>query len=273
MATTIRPVKLNHLNMVLEDFGASLDHFTRLYDAQMLMDMPGPATHACLLEIGRVIFEPFVPAVWLLNARYGAHYVGVEYQADMDEVRAAIAERDIRIVRDIGLAVHTHPQDTLGVAFEFYGGEFHEGTYALLGDSQIRSAEFWRNEHPLGLTGLKAVTLAVHDLPTAQGFLESFLGAQPIHEAPRPAAGAQAIGLQVGDSVIELLAATGPGRIAEHLRRFGEGIYSTVLGARDIAQVSRYLAERGVALEPGTADGALAVPAQANMGVIFEFSE
>lgn len=273
MTTTIRPVKLNHLNMVLEDFGASVAHFTGLYDAQMLMDLPGPASHACLLEIGRVIFEPFVPGVWLLNARYGAHYVGVEYQADMDEVRAAIAERGIRIVRDIGLALHTHPADTLGVAFEFYGGEFHEGTYALLGDRHIRSAEYWRNEHPLGLTGLKAFTLAVHDLAAAKGFLENFLGAEALYAAPRPAAGAQAIGLQVGDSVIELLGSTGPGRIAQHLHRFGDGIHSTVFGVRDIAQISAWFSQRGVALEPGTAEGALAVPAQANMGVVFEFSE
>lgn len=273
MTTTIRPKKLNHLNMVLEDFDASVVHFTSLYDAQMLLDLPSPASHACLLEIGRVIFEPFVPAVWLLNARYGAHYVGVEYQANLEQVRAAIAERDIRIVRDIGMALHTHPADTLGVAFEFYDGEFHENSYALLGDRQIRSADYWRDEHPLGLTGLKAYTLAVHDLPAAQHFVESFLGAEPIYQAARPSAGALAIGLRVGDSVIELLGSTGPGRIADHLYRFGDGIYSTVFGTRDIALIKTWFADRNVAVEPGTADGTLAVAASSNRGVIFEFAE
>lgn len=119
MTTSIKPVRMNHLNLVLEDFDASVAHFTGLYGAEFMADIPNPETHACLIEIGRVIYEIFVPNAWLLTARYGAHYVGLEYQADIDQVRAAIAERNIRVVRDIGLALHTHPADTLGVAFEF----------------------------------------------------------------------------------------------------------------------------------------------------------
>ena len=63
---------------------------------------------------------------FLLNARYGPHYLGLELQADMDAVREVIAARGIGIARDIGFAVHTHPADTLGVSFEFYDGEFHQ---------------------------------------------------------------------------------------------------------------------------------------------------
>lgn len=272
MSTTIRPVRMNHLNLVVEDFDASVAHLTGLYGAEFLMDIPNRESHACLVEIGRVIFELFVPNAWLLNARYGPHYVGVEYQADMDVVRTAIAERGIRIVRDIGVALHTHPADTLGVAFEFWSGYFHDNLWEPLGNRPMHSAAYWRDGHPLGLTGLKSYTLAVRDLGSAAAFFESFLGARPIYEMPRPAIGARAIGLQVADDVIELLAPAGPGELQRHLDRYGEGIRSTVFGARDIDAVRRYFADRQVELVPGTTEASLAVPASANLGVIFEFA-
>lgn len=271
--TAIQPVQLNHLNLVLEDFDTSVAHFRELYDAEFMADIPNKETHACLIEIGRAIFEIFIPNAWFLTARYGAHYIGVEYRAEIEQVRAAVAERGIRIVRDIGLALHTHPADTLGVAFEFYDGEFHTRQWDALGGRQIHSAEHWRTVHPLGLTGLKCYTLAVHDLAEARAFLESFLSAEPAYEIERPAVGANAVGLRIADGVVELLAPTGPGEVADHLRRYGQGIRSTVFAARDLDAVRRYFAERGIALAQGTENSALAVPATANLGVIFEFAE
>ena len=47
------------------------------------MDLPQRELHACLIEIGRVIFELFVPHEFLTTVRYGPHYVGIEYQADV----------------------------------------------------------------------------------------------------------------------------------------------------------------------------------------------
>lgn len=271
--TAITPRRMNHLNLVLRDFDASVAHFGELYGAEFMVDIPNPTTHACLIEIGRVIFEIFIPQEWLLSSRLGAHYVGVEYAADMAQVRAAVAERGVGVVRDIGLALHTDPADTLGVAFEFYDGEFHERSWDALGGRQIHPAEYWRDAHPLGITGLKCYTLAVHGLVAAQAFLTGFLSAETVYEASRPALAAQAIGLRVADGMIELQAPAGPGELDRHLRRCGQGIRSTVFAVRDLAAVRRYFAERGVELVPGYAEGALAVPASANLGVIFELAE
>ena len=273
MSTSIKPVLLNHMNLVLRDVAESTEHFRRCFDAEFMVDIPNPETHACLIEIGRVIFEIFTPRAWLLNARYGPHHIGVEYKADIAEVRAAVAERGIGIVRDIGLALHTDPADTLGVAFEFYDGDFHWRDWDALGGRQIHAAEYWRDEHPLGLTGLKCFTLAVHDLSAAQAFLESFLSAKPVYEAPRPAIAARAIGMQVADGIIELQMPEGAGELQHHLHRFGEGIRSTVFGVRDIAAVHRFLADRRVEFVAGAFESSLTVPAQANLGVIFEFAE
>ena len=271
MAKTIRAQRVNHLNLVLPDFDTSVAHFRDLYGAEFLIDLPNAEFHACLIEIGRVIIEIFVPPAFLLWSRLGPHYLGIEYQADMDEVREVIAAHGMRIVRDIGVALHTHPADGFGVAFEFYAGSFHDNEPPVL-QKTVKPQAYWRDEHPLGITGLKAYTLAVHDIEAASRFLQSFLGAAPAYEAPRPAIGARAVGLQVADCVVELLAPVGEGPLIEHLKESGQGIRSIVFGTRDLDQARRGLEGRGVALAPGAAPDSFAVPTAANLGVLFEFS-
>lgn len=273
MPPTIHPMGLNHFNLVLPEFHTSLNHFRTLYDADFLMDLPGEGYHAGIFEIGRVIFEIFSPAHWLMNARYGSHYLGVEYQANMDDVREAIAARGIRIVRDIGAALHTHPDDTLGVAFEFYDGTFHNNTYALLGGAPMRSAGFWEDKHPLGLTGLKSYTLAVENINASAGFLQEFLAGTLIYQQARPVIGAEAIGIEIAGSVVELQCPAATGILRQHLYSFGEGIRAVIFGVKDLNQVQRYFNERGIQLVTGDRADALAVPDELNLGIRFEFSE
>lgn len=270
--TAISVQRVNHMNVVLEDFDASVAHFGSVFDAEFMADMPQNEMHAGLFAIGRVIFELFVPHEWLLNSRYGAHYVGVEYQADIDQVRTALAERDIRIVRDIGIALHTHPADCFGVAFEFYAGYFHDREWEPLG-GKMKPASFWRDDHPLGLTGLKAYTVAVRDLEGASSFMQSLFGAQVSYDEPREAIAGRARGLQVGDAALELVSPSGPGELADHLARYGDGIRSTVFGVRDIEQAKAWFEERSIPSMPGSRPGSIMLAPAANMGVLFEFTE
>src|SRR5690348_12561458 len=117
---SIRPRRASHFNLVLEDYDASVAHFRGLFGAEFLLDLPSPNWHACLIEIGGVIIEIFAPPAFLLHARHGAHFQGMEYEADMDQVRAAVADHGVRIIRDLGVALHTDPADCLGVDWEFY---------------------------------------------------------------------------------------------------------------------------------------------------------
>ena len=269
MPTTIRPARVNHINIVAEDFDASVTHLQTVYGGQFMLDVPTPEWHACLVDVGRTIFELFVPPAFLLNARYGPHYLGIEYEADMATVRAAIATRGIRVARDIGVALHTHPADGFGIAFEFYDGHFHDNPQR--GGDRMKSADWWRDEHPLGLTGLAGYAVAVRDLDAARAFFEGFLGAIPIDETERPAIAARAARVRVADGWVELLAPSGAGAMHDHIGRYGEGIYSTVLGATDVDRVGRHLAGHGIAPVPGSAPNRLAVPAGPALGVILEF--
>jgi hypothetical protein len=272
MVNSIRPVRVSHPNLVLEDFDASLTHLRELYGARLLLDMPKPAWRACLVEIGGVILQLFAPPAFLLHARHGPHYLGIEYEADMGEVRAAVAAHGIRIIRDIDVALHTHPADCFGVDFEFYGGSFYDADASHL-TTPLKPAEYWRDEHPLGLTGLKAYTLAVSDIEAASGFLQSFLSAEPAYEASRPALSARAAGLQVADSIVELLTPAGDGPLRRQLQQVGQGVRSLVFRTRDLDQARRYFTQRGVALIAGSAPDSFAVAPEANLGVLFEFSE
>lgn len=271
MATTIRPTRVNHMNVVVQDYDKGVQHFQEMYDAEFIVDIPQKEMRACLVETGRVLFELFVPLVYLLNSRYGPHFLGVEFQADMDVVRQAIAEHGMRIVRDTGIAVHTHPADGFGASYEFYHDNFHHWNWPLLG-GQIKSAEYWLS-HPLGLTGLKGYTHAVNDIEAASAFVQSFLGGEPVYEVERPMIDARAVGLQVADAVVELLTPTADGELARHLNRYGDGIRSTVFGVSNIDQAKRFFAERGLPTVSGGTPGSIAVPAEANLGVLFEFAE
>lgn len=272
MLTTIRPVCVNHMNVVLENVDASVQHFQKLYGAELVIDIPRPEMHACLVEFGYVLFELFVPHEYLLNARYGPHYVGIEYRANMDVTRKAVAERGMRIVRDIDIAIHTHPADAFGVSFEFTDNYFHTMDWPALG-GPFKPVKYWRDEHPLGSCGLVGYTVVVENIDAASTFFLSFLGGERLYDEPRPAIGARAIGLKISDAVMELLTPTGDGALDQYLRRHGEGIRSTVIRVRDLEQARRYFSERGVDTLPGAAPGRFLIPGQANLGVIFEFSE
>lgn len=271
MPVSIQPMRVNHMNAVLRDHDASVAHLTRHFGAEFMSDMPQREFHASLIEFGRVIFELFVPHDWLVSARIGPHYVGLEWQADMDQVRAAIADHGIGLVRDIGLALHTDPADCFGISHEFYGDYFHDRDWELLGHTTIKPAAYWHDEHPLGLTGLVGFTHAVEDLAAASQFTQSFLAATPVYEVERAEIGARAVGLRVADAVIELQAPTGPGHLRRYLDRQGQGIRSTLFGVRDIDRARAYLTAQGLPIEPGSAEGSFAVPAEANLGIAFEF--
>ncbi|MEJ5977814.1 hypothetical protein WG901_14285 [Novosphingobium sp. PS1R-30] len=273
MPRSVSPLRVNHMNAVLRDIDTSVAHFEKAFGAEFLADMPQKQFHACLFEIGHVIFELFVPYDFLVSARLGPHYVGLEWQADMDEVRAALADHGIGTVRDIGLALHTDPADCFGVAHEFYAGEFHSRTWDALGGEPMKSPTHWRDEHPLGLTGLIGYTQVVEDIDAATAFYESFFGAERLFAEDRPAIAGQAVGLRVADAVVELLMPTRPGWLVERLRRQGQGILSTVFGARDLAQVRRYCVAQSIPLDFGTKQNRVAVPSEANHGILFEFAE
>src|SRR5579859_6374855 len=155
---------MNHINAMVEDFEKGVGHLLDLYGAQFNRDLPGHHWHACLITVGGVMFEVFAPSEYLLHARFGPHYVGIEYQVpDADEARAEVLARGMRVIRELGVAIHVHPAEAFGVAWEFFGRSFHEDPPPVQYREPLKPSDYWR-EHPLGYTGLKRYSVAVSDL-------------------------------------------------------------------------------------------------------------
>jgi catechol 2,3-dioxygenase-like lactoylglutathione lyase family enzyme len=260
---------LNHINIVVRDHDATVEHFLDLFDMQHMLDMPQADFHASLLVLGNVMFEVFAPNQWLLNSRHGPHYLGLEFQADVAEARSVLEERGIGIVRDIDIAIHTDPVDSHGVAFEFYAGNFHTDSF----EDQWRPIDFWRDSHALGCTGLKRYSVVVSDLAIATAWYCDVLGAAVVYEEARPTVSARAVGLRLAGATAELLTPTAAGPIRDELYSHGEGIRSTVFEVRDLTAVEDHFNNRGVPLARGDAEDTLAIVPEINRGIMFEFSE
>lgn len=269
----IRCLHMNHINAAIDGFDRSVAHFEEVYGAQLIADMPKDEWHACLVAIGGVIFEFFAPHDDLLHARFGPHYVGVEYQTtDVSFAREVSAARRVRIIRELGPAFHVHPLDALGVAFEFFDHSFHEDPPPMPFLEPLLPADHWRDRHPIGICGLARYSVAVADLDGATAFMQEYVDGKLIYQESRPLVAARATGFQLGNTVVELLAPLGPGPIERHVAR-GEGIRSVVWQVRDLEQARSFFAGRGVDLGPGDADGALAIAPADNCGLLFEFTE
>jgi catechol 2,3-dioxygenase-like lactoylglutathione lyase family enzyme len=273
MPRTLECLHMNHINAMVEDFEKGVEHLGDLYGAEFNLDLPGDHWHACLITIGGVMFEVFAPSQYLLHARFGPHYVGIEYQVpDADEARAEVLARGMRVIRELGVAIHVHPAEAFGVAWEFFGRSFHDDPPPVQYIAPLKPADYWR-AHPLGYAGLKRYSVAVSDLDPASEFFEDFLGASGIYEEARPAVAGRSAGFTLGDTVVELISPIGPGPMARYLARYGDGIRSTVFAVRDLDQARRYFAERGVAVHPGDAPDTFAIGPEDNLGLLFEFSE
>ena len=186
MSNPIRALRVEHLNIVHEDYEATVEHYRRLFGGVVVFDRLQPTWHACLMDVGGVLFEIFVPNNFFLHTRYGPHYLGVEYQvADMAAVRETLAARGIRIARDLDVAVHTHAADCHGVSLEFFDDSFHDNEDLL--DRPLQPAAHWRDDHPLGFTGLRGYTVAVADMASALPDFQAVLEHDVLYEVRRGA--------------------------------------------------------------------------------------
>jgi hypothetical protein len=270
-ARPIRALDVQHVNVVHHDYDTVVEHYERVFGGVVVFDRLQPTWHACLLDVGGVLFEIFAPNEFFLHTRYGDHYLGIEFRVgDIGAVRETLAAHDVRIARDLDVAVHSHPADCHGVSLEFFDGDFHTDPELL--DVPMPTASYWLDEHPLGLSGLHGCTVAVREVASARARFGTLLDHEVVYEVARPHLNATATGLRVGGTVLELIAPDGDGPLLDHLVEHGEGIRSTVFEVRDLDRARRYFHEQAIDLVPGTAPESLAIPPEQHLGVLVEFT-
>ncbi|MGE0880459.1 MAG: VOC family protein [Acidimicrobiia bacterium] len=271
MPQPIECIETQHVNMVTRDFDATVAHFQKLFGAQFARDIPAPEWHAGLIYMCGVLFEIFSPHQWLANGRYGPHWVGLEYQIDdVAKTRRLLAEHGVGLVRDIEIAIHTDAADTVGVAFEFYDQSFYSFDDSYWPEP-LKPAEYWRDENPLGCFGLKRYSVVVADHEAALKRLRDLFVTATLYDEARDALGGRVTGLQMADSVLELMSPTTDGPLRAHHYRYGDGMRSVAFQATDLDRVRRHFEGQGIALETGDRANALALPATANLGLMMEF--
>lgn len=91
------------------------------------------------------------------------------------------------------------------------------------------------------------ILLAVHDRSVAATTFEDILGAERIceDEVQHPYNARRAV-VRAGDSEFEFLEPAGEGTVAEHLQRWGEGIFAAGFACPDIEEVARRMTDSGL---------------------------
>ena len=267
-----RLLEANHINAIVDGYEATIADFRDTLGFTVDMLIPGKAdvTDACLMTLGGVMFEFFAPkqtveGLGALLGRYGNAYIGIEYRvADVGAVRKICEDRGVRISRDFGTVFVTDPDSCFGVSVEFWDGDFRQ---------HDQPSGYWENEHPLALTGLARLTVAVENAESATSRLHDLAVVSTIGPVSRPLAAAEGVQLQVGDAVWELLEPTGPGPLAEFLAVYHERIRSVVFRTRDLGRVERHLTDQGLVVVPGDSDGSMAIHPRQNRNIRLEFVE
>lgn len=264
---------VNHINAITDGHEATIEHFRDRVGFVLDRRIPdsGDGTDACLMTLGGVMFEFFSPkgvaerGQGRLLGLYGDHYIGLEYSVpDVAEARAIAGQRDVRIINDMGPVFFTYPGATFGVSFEIWHGDFSQ---------HAQAPGYWENQHPLALSGLARLTVAVDDVAAAAARMQALTGAAEIGAVRRPQAHARGVQLQVGAIVWELLEPTEAGPVADYLARYGPRIRSTVFKTNDLRKVEQHLTGQGFDLMPGDAEGTLAIDPAQNKNLLFEFTE
>jgi hypothetical protein len=271
--------KLLHINALVDGYDASLEHFRRLHGAQLLLEIPHRTSNACLVAIGGVLFELIAPKSsgsdrWRRVQAHGDHYIGVEYQVpDLARAKRESLERGLRLVVDGPVFFVTDPDDSFGVSFQVYEGDWLADPPPVPFIEPMMGSAYWQNEHPLGILGLKRYSVAVRDADAAARFFQRLSGSIVCYREERQALGTTAIGLQIGDTNVELLGPMRDGDIERHVRSLGQGIRAATFVVEDLSRVRSYFAARDFTLVAGDAPGTLALAPLHGRGLRFEYTE
>jgi catechol 2,3-dioxygenase-like lactoylglutathione lyase family enzyme len=281
MAGTLELLRISHVNAIVDGYADTLAHFCDRLGFQLNMEIPdgGDGTDACLATLGGVMFELFAPkergerGQGRLLDRFGDHYIGVEFQVpDVPAAREWCNEHDVRIINDTGRFFFTYPGACLGISWELWNGNWLDPHPENASFTSVHPASYWEAQ-PLGITGLARLSVAVNELDDAIETLQRFTGAPVIDKFERPRAAAHAAHLQVGDTVMELLAPTGDGPVGRYLERYGERIRSTVFRVLDLGRTEAALADLGLSVVDSATGDAIAIAPEQNKNLRFEFTE
>jgi catechol 2,3-dioxygenase-like lactoylglutathione lyase family enzyme len=277
MSAPLQIIRINHLNHLTSDWDATLAHYEDLLGGAYLMQIGGnPFTDGFLIDVGGEIIEVLLPKV-LDKAegrqltKLGPHYSSIElYVPDLAEAKDAVTSRGIRLLIDGHADFLTVGADTEGVILQCYDGNWHSDPPPRNYKGPKRTAEWWRDVHPIGFTGLHQVSFATDDLERSRTFWLELCAGEETYRAARPTANAEAIGIDIGIPV-ELIAPVGEGSVSRFIDHYGTKIRALTYEVVDLGRTEAYFASKGITLVPGDIPESLMLTAEDNRGAIMQF--
>ncbi|MGE0878555.1 MAG: hypothetical protein AB7L13_17740 [Acidimicrobiia bacterium] len=283
MSTYLEILRVNHINHIASDYDATLAHYQDLFGGQFLMKIgANDFTDGCLVDVGGEIFELLIPKILdkaegKQLSKFGPHYQGVEYWVpSKDEAVEAVKARGIGLLYERSNDFLTKAPDTRGVALQIYDGNWHAEGGHWNYTNQKRPESYWRDEHPIGFTGLRQMSFATDDLEGSVAFWLDLTGGRETYRAARPNATATAVGLDIGTNAsipVEIIAPTGEGSLARYIDKYGTRIRATTFGVIDLGRTEKYFASKGIRMLPGDLPDSLMIDPEQNFMAIFQFVE
>ena len=139
-------------------------------------------------------------------------------------------------------AFFVHPKQAYGMMLEIAGETIPD-------DPRLEPAwaEQWRDQHPLGIERMNAVTYAVRDIDGALGLLQALTAAPVIHRGRNNAGDEESAFVAIADHVIEVRRSTNDSSaIARFIRAKGPHIHSVTFKVKDLAQARDYVRALGL---------------------------
>jgi hypothetical protein len=278
MAATLDVERHGHVNLYVQDYDRVVSGYRDLFGAEVFMglDEKEHGGRNALWLVGGTCFEAFTPTDqdllighWL--AKYGSGWHSVEWTIpDLDEALEIVKRRNLRVTDyRAGAYLFTHPRDLHGLTLELTAVRF-------AGDKRDNpgwTPAYWREQHPLGITGNVVVKLASYEPEKAATDVAQLTG-RDISPTEDPARNSTGFRVTFSDHAIEFVtSATGSDRdhVGVFLAGRGERIMSIELGIADLHRARAYLAGQGT---PFTQWGStsLVLSAGASLGAPIELT-
>ena len=270
MTNAVGVTRLGHVNIVVPEHNAAVEHWRRLFDAEffLFMYVLEEATVNSLAVIGETCIELFAPwdAQSMLGrtlARRGPGLFAIEFTVkDYDQAETAIRDQGLRVTSaDHGAYLWVHPADLGGISVEFSPAHFRDDPR----DSPGWSTNRWA-KGPLGITGLRSVSLNVTEpAEVVAGRLSELLGAE-VKDAGN-AGNREFTEVRIAGAAYRLLSPPATGTAGGTARG---GVASIDFAVADLADVRRWARAVGVPVV-SVDEGRLALPGQLNLGTRVEF--
>ena len=289
---------LFHIIHVSEDLIELDAWYTRVFGAQRFMEpsySEALQRDATLTLIGAdYVAEPMSPPggenekplqetmLGRFQVRHGRHLHSIAwYVTDAQPLWDRLTARGVRVnsgtgapMRErppVGGGIFAHPKDAhCLLEFSSVGdARYPERDPRAAADF---SAQYWTDEHPLGIQRTSHLTVVVQDAEEASKLYEEALGGTRFHTTKSPEYGTESVFLAMGTGpAVEFATPVGPGLARDDLDKHGEIMHAVTFRVRDRTAAEAYMRSQSVGVRDRTAQ-TLTLDPDDTYGAIFRLT-